>query len=124
MLGKTRIVRLSHASITLFGLWAKQIAEEQKIPFIDLNDITARKFEKFGKEKVKYMFYLDRIHTSAFGAKVNAESAAEGIREYAGLELANYLKPIEQDTITGSSRKRRMSGSIHHWRQYSQKQRR
>ena len=51
------------------------------------------------------MFYLDRIHTSAFGAKVNAESAAEGIREYAGLELANYLKPIEQDTITGSSRK-------------------
>ena len=50
------------------------------------------------------MFYLDRIHTSAFGAKVNAESAAEGIRNYKGLELANYLKPVEQDTITGSSR--------------------
>lgn len=88
-----------------FGLWAKQIAEEQQIPFIDLNDITARKFEKFGKEKVKYMFYLDRIHTSAFGAKVNAASAAEGIRECAGLELANYLKPVEKDTLTGASRK-------------------
>nr|WP_139261915.1 rhamnogalacturonan acetylesterase [Bacteroides stercorirosoris] len=88
-----------------FGLWAKQIAEEQQVPFIDLNDITARKFEKFGKEKVKYMFYLDRIHTSAFGAKVNAASAAEGIRECAGLELANYLKPVEKDTLTGASRK-------------------
>ena len=88
-----------------FGLWAKQIAEEQEVPFIDLNDITASKFEKFGKEKVKYMFYLDRIHTSAFGAKVNAESATEGIRNYERLELANYLKPVEQDTITGSSRK-------------------
>lgn len=88
-----------------FGLWAKQIAEEQEVPFIDLNDITASKFEKFGKEKVKYMFYLDRIHTSVFGAKVNAESATEGIRNYERLELANYLKPVEQDTITGSSRK-------------------
>lgn len=89
-----------------FGLWAKQIADEQHIPFIDLNDITARKFEKFGKEKVKYMFYLDRIHTSAFGARVNAESAAEGIRNYPGLELANYLKPIPKDTVTGASRKK------------------
>lgn len=88
-----------------FGLWAKQVADEQGVPFIDLNDITARKFEKFGKEKVKYMFYLDRIHTSAFGARVNAESAAEGIRDYPGLELANYLKPVEKDTLTGASRK-------------------
>ncbi len=88
-----------------FGLWAKQIAAEQQVPFIDLNDITARKFETFGKEKVKYMFYIDRIHTSAFGAKVNAESAVEGIRGYKGLELANYLKPEEPDTITHSTRK-------------------
>lgn len=52
-----------------FGLWAKQVAEEQNVPFIDLNDISARKFEKFGKNKVKYMFYIDRIHTSAFMPK-------------------------------------------------------
>lgn len=88
-----------------FGLWAKQVAEAENVPFIDLNEITARKFEKFGKEKVKYMFYLDRIHTSTFGARVNAESAAEGIRNCPGLELAQYLKPIIKDTITGSSRK-------------------
>lgn len=88
-----------------FGLWAKQVAEAEAVPFIDLNEITARKFERFGKEKVKQMFYIDRIHTSAFGAKVNAESAAEGIRACAGLELAGYLKPVEEDTLTGASRK-------------------
>lgn len=88
-----------------FGLWAKQVAGKQRVPFIDLNDISARKFERFGKEKVKYMFYLDRIHTSTFGARVNAESAAEGIRACKGLKLADYLKPIEKDTETGSSRK-------------------
>lgn len=88
-----------------FGLWAKQVAKKEKVPFIDLNDITARKFEKFGKEKVKYHFYLDRIHTSEFGARVNAESAAEGIRNYKGLPLAAMLKPVTKDTTTGSSRK-------------------
>ena len=89
-----------------FGLWAKQVAKKEHVPFIDLNEITARKFEKFGKEKVKTMFYLDRIHTSTFGARVNAESAAEGIRACKGLELAKYLKPVEEDTVTGSSRKK------------------
>jgi lysophospholipase L1-like esterase len=89
-----------------FGLWAKQIAEKENIPFIDLNDITAHKYEKFGKGKVKYMFYGDHIHTSVFGARVNAESAAEGIRAYPGLELAGYLKPVKQDTVVGSSRKK------------------
>lgn len=89
-----------------FGLWAKQVAKKEKVPFVDLNEITACKFEKFGKEKVKYMFYIDRIHTSAFGARVNAESAAEGIRNCKGLELARYLKPVEKDTATGASRKK------------------
>jgi lysophospholipase L1-like esterase len=88
-----------------FGLWAKQVAGAEEIPFIDLNDISARKYEKFGKDKVKYMFYLDRIHTSAFGARVNAESAAEGIRNYPELLLSKYLKPVVKDTQTGSSRK-------------------
>ncbi len=89
-----------------YGLWSKQVAKKERIPFIDLNEITAQKFEKFGKEKVKTMFYLDRIHTSAFGARVNAESAVEGIRNCKGLKLAKYLKPVEKDTITGASRKK------------------
>ncbi len=88
-----------------FGLWAKQVAEAEGVPFIDLNDITATKFERFGKEKVKTMFYIDRIHTSQFGARVNAESAVEGIRNYPGLELAQYLLPVVEDIETGKTRK-------------------
>lgn len=75
-----------------------------KVPFIDLNEITARKFERFGKEKVKYHFYLDRIHTSEFGARVNVESAVEGIRNYKGLPLREMLLPEVKDTVSGSSR--------------------
>ncbi len=87
-----------------YGLWAKQVAEAENVPFVDLNDITASKFERFGKDKVKTMFYLDRIHTSAFGAKVNAQSAAEGIASLDGVALKDYLLPFPVDSITVSSR--------------------
>lgn len=97
----TRIARTNHT----FGLWARQVAEAEHAPFLDLNEATARKFERFGKEKVKYMFYGDRIHTSLFGAKVNAESVAELIRNTPYLPLKDYLKPVEKDTLTGASRK-------------------
>ena len=62
-----------------FGLWARQIAEEQDVPFVDLNEISASRFDRFSAWKVDYHFYLDRIHTSAFGARLNARSAAEGL---------------------------------------------
>ncbi len=97
----TKITRVNKT----FGLWAKQVAKQMKVPFIDLNEITAQKFEKFGKDKVKTMFYLDRIHTSEFGARVNAESAAEGLRTAKGLELNKYLKDIPEDTETGKTRR-------------------
>lgn len=88
-----------------YGLWARQVAEKEGVPFVNLNDITAAKFERFGKEKVKTMFYLDRIHTSEFGAKVNAESAVEGIAALDDVALKNYLLPEPVDTITGASRR-------------------
>ena len=62
-----------------FGLWARQVAEEQGIPFVDLNEISASKYDRFSAWKVDYYFYRDRIHTSAFGARLNARSAAEGL---------------------------------------------
>lgn len=96
-----KIVRVD----STFGLWAHQIADEEHIPFVDLNEITAQKYERFGAEKVNTMFYIDRIHTSEFGAKNNAESAVEGIRNLTGVNLANYLLPVPTDTLTGSSRK-------------------
>ena len=87
-----------------FGGWAKEVAQQENVPFVDLNDITARKFETFGPGKVEYMFYLDRIHTSAFGARVNAESAVEGLRK-SGLPLADCLIPEPVDTVTGATRR-------------------
>lgn len=78
---------------TTQGVWSRQIAEEMGVPFVDLNEMGAERFEVFGPEKTRQMFYGDNIHTSAFGAALNAELAAEGIRAVPGLALASYLRP-------------------------------
>jgi lysophospholipase L1-like esterase len=71
-----------------FGAWAKAVAEEQGVPFIDLADISAGKYERFSHWKFDYHFYLDNIHTSEFGAKHNARCAAEGIAQSTDAVLA------------------------------------
>ena len=62
-----------------FGGWARQVAEELNVPFVDLNEISASKYDQMSSWKLCYHFYLDNIHTSKFGAELNARSAAEGI---------------------------------------------
>ncbi len=87
-----------------FTLWIRQVAEEQQVPFIDLNKISSDKFERFDRRKVDYMFYLDNIHTSAFGAKNNVESFVEGLRAQPGIELASYLKEEDAQAVAGRNR--------------------
>ena len=74
-----------------FGLWARQIAEEMNVPFVDLNEISASKYDEMSSWKLNYHFYLDNIHTSKFGAELNARSAAEGIAACQHPEL----KPLQ-----------------------------
>lgn len=76
-----------------FTRWQKEICREENVPFIDLEGTTARRFEAFGPWKTNYHFYLDKIHSSEFGARGNALSAAEAILACDGLELKNYLLP-------------------------------
>lgn len=68
-----RIVRKPHTQ------WLMQVAAEEGVPFVDLNDISGRKLDSYGQWKTDYHFFLDKIHTSRFGAMMNARSAAEGL---------------------------------------------
>ncbi len=74
-----------------FGLWAREVAEELNVPFVDLNEISAQKYEQMSSWKLNYHFYLDNIHTSKFGAELNARSAAEGLMACTHPEL----KPLQ-----------------------------
>ena len=68
-----KIVRKPHTQ------WAAYIAAIEGVPFVDLNDLSGVKLDSYSPWKEKYHFFGDHIHTSAFGAEMNARSAAEGI---------------------------------------------
>jgi lysophospholipase L1-like esterase len=75
-----------------FGLWAKQIAGEEGVAFLDLNSITADKYDQLGPEVVKSIFFPgDHTHTNKDGARENALSVAEGLRRIKS-QLVQYIK--------------------------------
>jgi lysophospholipase L1-like esterase len=59
--------------------WATYVATTEGVPFIDLNEISGQKLDRFSRWKQLYHFLGDHIHTSKFGAELNANSAAMGI---------------------------------------------
>lgn len=91
-----KIVRKPH------GAWLEEISREQGVPYIDLNEISGAKLDRYGKWKESYHFYKDNIHTSKFGAEMNARSAAEGIAANANPALnplKAMMKNVAPDTI-------------------------
>lgn len=80
-----KIVRKPHTE------WAAYIAAVEGVPFVDLNDRSGRKLDSYSRWKEKYHFLGDLIHTSKFGAELNARSAAEGLWESSNPQL----KPLQ-----------------------------
>ncbi|MGJ5640550.1 rhamnogalacturonan acetylesterase [Formosa sp. S-31] len=65
-----------------YGLWAKQIAEQEGITFIDLNNCMASKLETFGETGVTgtYFYKRDHTHTAAKGAVLAASCIIEDLK--------------------------------------------
>ena len=72
---KNRIVRKPQTE------WAAYVAALEGVPFVDLNERSGQKLDAYSRWKVDYHFLGDKIHTSKFGAEMNARSAAEGLWE-------------------------------------------
>jgi lysophospholipase L1-like esterase len=88
--------------------WAKQIADEEKVPFLDHGAIISARYDQLGQEAVKPFFPADPLHTSTPGAVVNAESFVAGLKTLAFPSLTSALnekgkaiaawKPVEEPT--------------------------
>ena len=87
--------------------WAAYVAATEGVPFVDLNEISGQKLDAYSRWKVDYHFLGDKIHTSKFGAEMNARSAAEGIWESQSPQLKALqtmmqnvplkLKPVKRE---------------------------
>ena len=71
--------------------WAAYVAAVEGVPFVDLNERSGAKLDSYSLWKQHYHFLGDKIHTSKFGAEMNALSAAEGIWE----SRNPLLKPLQ-----------------------------
>ena len=73
-----------------FGQWSQQVAEAEKVPFVDLTNIIADVYDKMGEAQVKELFPADHTHTSQHGADMNAGFVIAGLKGIRS-PLAQYL---------------------------------
>lgn len=79
-------------SDSTYGDWTRQIATEEGVEFIDLNNLVANKLEKIGKPVVdSSLFKGDHTHTSWMGANLNALTVVEALQQMQGCDLKQYL---------------------------------
>lgn len=74
-----------------YSKWAKEVAEQEDVIFIDLNARTADKCDRMGETNGRLLF-KDTVHTTKEGAVLNGESIVEGIRSFPDLSLNEYIK--------------------------------
>jgi lysophospholipase L1-like esterase len=92
---KGKIVRKPHS------VWAAYMAAVEGVPYVDLNERSGLKLDSYSHWKEQYHFLGDKIHTSKFGAEMNARSAAEGLWESKNPQLKplqTMMKDVEPDT--------------------------
>lgn len=71
--------------------WARQVAADEKVAFIDHSNITADLYEKMGRENVARFFPADHTHTSTDGSVVNAETFIAGLKALPDMPLVDFL---------------------------------
>lgn len=81
-----RIIRVNET----YGKWSKEVAEQEGVFYVDLNEIAAQKLEAAGKEKTNG-YFVDGVHNTKDGAILNGESLIEGLRQ-TDCTLNKYLK--------------------------------
>jgi lysophospholipase L1-like esterase len=71
--------------------WTQQVAAQQHVGFVDLNEIIARRYDALGQAAVDPLFGDPHTHTTLAGAQLNAECVVAGLRALPGDPLAPYL---------------------------------
>jgi lysophospholipase L1-like esterase len=80
-----------HRSTDTYQGWTKQVAAQEHIGFVDLNEIIARRYDALGPAAVDPLFGDPHTHTTLAGAQLNAECVVAGLRALPGDPVKKYL---------------------------------
>ena len=72
-----------------YAAWARQIAENDHVDFIDLNHIVGRRYNQLGPAAVAPLFADAETNTTLAGATLNAESVVAGLKALPDDPVAN-----------------------------------
>ncbi|HEX4342150.1 MAG TPA: rhamnogalacturonan acetylesterase [Verrucomicrobiae bacterium] len=75
-----------------YAQWAADAAKMSGAFFIDANTLAANRYDALGQVQTAKCF-ADNQHTTKAGARVNAESVVEGLKQLKNCPLANDLAP-------------------------------
>lgn len=91
--------------------WAAETARTEHVPFIDLNEIIAARYDAMGPEKVNPLFGDEHTHTTRAGAELNAECVISGLKTLPSNPLASYFSK-RADSLTGTQSDTRTPHSV------------
>jgi lysophospholipase L1-like esterase len=78
-----------------YGGWSRQVAEQEGVAFVDVNDLVATRYEALGEAAVTPLFGDPTLHTSKAGADLNAEIVASALRPLPGLAQLGATPPSQ-----------------------------
>ena len=85
--------------------WAGEIARAEHAPFLDINEIIARRYDLMGEENVKPLFIVGAgPHTSMAGAETNATSVVAALKGLADNPLAGFFSDKAQSVTPADPR--------------------
>jgi len=71
--------------------WARKVADQEHVGFIDLNNIIADRYDVMGEAAVEPLFADPHTHTSLAGAEINAAAVVAGLKHLTGDPVANFF---------------------------------
>lgn len=85
--------------------WAADVAKAAGVPFLDLNNIIADRYDKLGPDKVNPLFGDEHTHTSLEGAELNAGAVIAALKTLPHDPLANFFSSRVDDVTSMRSAK-------------------
>ena len=78
--------------------WAMEVAREEKVKCIDLNQLMTEKMDSFGENQVTGRFFLasDHTHTTEEGAILSASLMIRGMKKSKKCHLAKWMVPTRK----------------------------
>ncbi|HKR32207.1 MAG TPA: rhamnogalacturonan acetylesterase [Terriglobales bacterium] len=83
--------------------WAAEIAKDEGVPFLDLNNIIADRYERLGPDNVNPLFGDEHTHTTLPGAQLNAEAVISALKGLPHDPLASYFSGQAKDVTPASA---------------------